>query len=424
MPAGAVVHSPTEISSHLRRRQPRQNMRRTASEEDPSVTRPLKFSIGSDEENQTEPEKPPHPKFFHRTTPPPSRAHRIINRILFRIFPRILFVFLILIIAIALLPGGWHVALCAANIIPPPLLRRGENITLIGHRGCEFPYPENSLHGLKYAAKEVGFVEIDIAITSDNVVIAMHDEYYGRTTNGTGLICRRPYDYVKQLRLNMPERDPTGRIAQGKFCYKQNMAGQFIPCTYRVPTLEQIFDDLPDNTRFMLDIKACYTPGISADSPTCSNCTALLAQTKNAMQKYAISPERVVFTSNEPESLRVFEKGMLPGSTFALGMDGHFASFKRDRFTELAVNANWSAVSMYVGLASLRPDFVKVMRTSVIPGTEKFRDVYAWTVRRDYEYRLARCAGISNIIVAQPGHVRKRFSFDLADILAQEEPID
>lgn len=370
---------------------------------------------------RTPPPPPPSRKSFFRNTAesrsPASRFIRRINRLLFYVFPRVLVLLVLLVVAVAMLPGGWRVALCASNLLPPPPLRPGENITFIGHRGCEFPYPENSLHALRVGAKQTGFVEFDVALTSDGTVVAMHDQTLDRTTNGSGTTCTRSTQYVQQLELKMPTRDPLGRMAQGKFCSFVSPRGTATPCTYRVATLDQILDDLPDHTKFMIDVKECYTDGLPDTVPKCSNCSLLMETTRNLMEKYAISPERVIFTSTQPASLQVFQKG-IPRSKYAFSMDQRYSHYKRSSFRELMTKGAYDYVAMYYGLAAVRPDFVRIIRTERTKGVGQMGDVFAWTIRKDLDYRLARCAGVSKMIVAEPHRVKSRFTLNVAEWFA------
>lgn len=367
----------------------------------------------------------PPPIFRHirDTHPPPTYAHVLVNRFLLRVFPRVVLVVVVSMMVVALLPGGWRVALCSADIVPPPEHALKDNFTIIGHRGCEFPYPANSLEALDAAVNATRFVEFDIALTSDRQVILMHDIAFDRTTNGSGLTCMSPLSYSQSLSLNVPERNPQGRIAHGKFCTRKRMFGVgTVPCTYRVPTLSSVFDELPTNTRFMIDVKACYAPGISVSAALCSNCSLLLEGVRTEMRNHFIKPERIVFTSTQTASLAVFRGAtFMQNSSFALSADPTtYSHYKASTFIKLLDDAGFDAVSMHVGLAAVRPDLVYAIRNSPKPHKPGYRDLYTWTIRRDFEYKLARCAGASKFIAAEPDRLKKRITWkDVGSLLAE-----
>lgn len=400
-------------------------MRRNAGPPEEGDQTPLHFTVGSDsDEEDSFPEKAstPTPPLFRNirdTHAPPSYAHVLINRLLLRIFPRVLLLLLLILLIVALIPGGWRVALCAANILPPPTFERDHNVTIIGHRGCEFPYPENSAQALKSAVEVTSFVEFDIGLTSDQKVVLIHDIAYNRTTNGTGLTCMEPLSYVKSLQVKMPDRDPRGHFAQGQFCVEKNRVGT-TPCVYRVPTIGEVFEMLPISTRFMIDIKECYAPGITVSSALCSNCTILSQQVRENMERHFINPNRVVFTSSELASLVEFRKGMQTNSTYALGADGRYSRHTKKAFLKVLDDASITSTSMAIALAALRPDLLRAVRKSESPDGSGPREVYVWTVRRDIDFKLGRCAGASNLIVAEPNRMEKQLrSGEVGSLLSE-----
>lgn len=352
-----------------------------------------KFSLGDDE-------LPPA-----AVTPAP-RASAIAVRFLLRILPRALLLLTVILLVVALIPGGWRVALCSVGLLPGAGSK--SDVKLYGHRGGEFPYPENTLDALKEGAALLGSVELDLALTSDGEVVVMHDEELNRTTDGTGITCTRPLSYVQKLVVKMPERDPRGKLAQGKMCEARESAnGPMVSCKYRVPTFEQVLDALPRNTSYMLDIKECATPDAPVIIPQCSNCSRLLNRTKDLLKRYFISPQQVVVTSTLPGSLRVFSKGMLSRTSFALSINQGYSHYTRSRFLSLFDEDDWDGAAMYKGLVALRPDLVKALTTSVSKRSGLRRRAYAWTVRSDIDLRACLCAGVDSLIVGDPRRARK-----------------
>ena len=73
-------------------------------------------------------------------------------------------------------------------------------ITLISaHRGGQ---PENSIEGISKTLEKVpAIMEIDVATSRDGVLFLMHDDTLDRTTEGTGNIENRSWDYIRKQRL-------------------------------------------------------------------------------------------------------------------------------------------------------------------------------------------------------------------------------
>jgi glycerophosphoryl diester phosphodiesterase len=79
----------------------------------------------------------------------------------------------------------------------------------IAHRGAGDIYPEHSMVGYR-AAVEAGAqcLEVSVNMTSDGVLICMHDLTYDRTTNGTGLIATQPSSVLSRIGIKQPQLGP------------------------------------------------------------------------------------------------------------------------------------------------------------------------------------------------------------------------
>lgn len=71
---------------------------------------------------------------------------------------------------------------------------------LIGHRGGGTLAPENTLAGLRTAAR-LGYraVEFDVMLSADGTPVLIHDETLERTTNGRGAVSQTPDAVLLQL---------------------------------------------------------------------------------------------------------------------------------------------------------------------------------------------------------------------------------
>jgi len=60
---------------------------------------------------------------------------------------------------------------------------------VIGHRGARALAAENTLEGIKAAARcRADAVEVDVRLSSDGALVLMHDETVDRTSNGSGKV--------------------------------------------------------------------------------------------------------------------------------------------------------------------------------------------------------------------------------------------
>lgn len=76
----------------------------------------------------------------------------------------------------------------------------------IAHRGSGDVYPEHSMEAYRAAARwGAECMEISIGITSDGVLICMHDSTYDRTTTGTGPVKDQPSSVLSDIRILQPQ---------------------------------------------------------------------------------------------------------------------------------------------------------------------------------------------------------------------------
>lgn len=118
------------------------------------------------------------------------------------------------------------------------------NVVIIGHRGAMGYAPENTLESFKLAHEMgVDFLEFDVQMTKDGVLVAIHDTDVSRTTNGTGQIKDLTLEELKQL------------DAGSKFNKKHAGA--------RIPTVREIFEEFGDETKYYIETKSPQSyPGI------------------------------------------------------------------------------------------------------------------------------------------------------------------
>lgn len=298
-----------------------------------------------------------------------------------------------------------HVVLCANGISPWTSSQRPPT-QLVAHRGCEWPYPENSLPALAYGAKHLKFVELDIAMSKDGEVVLMHDETVDRTSNGTGVVCKHTLQDLQSLALTLPLHKPSSASSPASAipCEERSLEGTARSCSYRIPTLDEVFKGLPDGTKYMIDAKVCHVDGVvstSTKAELCNSCESLVSRTKDAMSKHGIEASQSVFTSTDLHSLTAFGIAF-PKSALALSIDHHYATYTTKQMVRVLDEHQFDSVAIYFGTAAIRPDLVAAIRSSRNSKTRKLRDVYAWTVRQENQARVALCAGVDSFIVADP----------------------
>lgn len=127
-------------------------------------------------------------------------------------------------------------ALKIMNITSDEDLLSRENFLIIAHRGASAYAPEHTLESYRLA-QEMGtdYIEIDLQMTKDGHLIAMHDLTVDRTTDGKG--------YVKDLTLEE---------------IKSLDAGSWFSDAFKgvkVPTLEEVFEEFGHDANYYIETK-------------------------------------------------------------------------------------------------------------------------------------------------------------------------
>lgn len=104
------------------------------------------------------------------------------------------------------------------------------------HRGGPgVGFPENALETFDRVARAMPVViECDVRLTKDSVLVLLHDEELGRTTNSSGRVGKYSYAELKELRL----KDTEGNLTD-----------------YSIPTLEDVLIWGKGRVIFTLDVK-------------------------------------------------------------------------------------------------------------------------------------------------------------------------
>ena len=80
----------------------------------------------------------------------------------------------------------------------------------IGHRGAMAYRPENTFSSFDLAVEQgADMIELDAKMTSDGVVVVIHDNKVNRTTNGSGRVSQMSASEIKELRIKRNESVPT-----------------------------------------------------------------------------------------------------------------------------------------------------------------------------------------------------------------------
>ncbi|UGB28917.1 glycerophosphodiester phosphodiesterase [Metabacillus sp. B2-18] len=119
------------------------------------------------------------------------------------------------------------------------------NHLIVAHRGASGYAPEHTIASYELGEKVNGsYIEIDLQMTKDGHLVAMHDETVDRTTNGTGFVKDITLDEIKKLDAGSWFNDMYPEYANEAFKELE------------VPTLEEIFQTFGNDANYYIETKS------------------------------------------------------------------------------------------------------------------------------------------------------------------------
>jgi glycerophosphoryl diester phosphodiesterase len=120
-----------------------------------------------------------------------------------------------------------------------------DKFLVVAHRGVSGLAPEHTFASYDLVKENKGdFIEVDLQMTKDGQLIAMHDERVDRTTNGTGAVADKTLAEIKQLDAGSWFNQKNPEKA------KEEYVGE------KIPTLEEIFQRYGTDARYYIETKS------------------------------------------------------------------------------------------------------------------------------------------------------------------------
>lgn len=120
-----------------------------------------------------------------------------------------------------------------------------KDIANVSHRGASGYAPEHTMTSYQMGEKMHGdYIEIDLQMTKDGQLIAMHDETVDRTTDKTGLVKEYTLAQIKQMDAGSWFNEKYPQYAKPEYVGLQ------------VPSLEEIFQKFGKNANYYIETKS------------------------------------------------------------------------------------------------------------------------------------------------------------------------
>ncbi|KML37414.1 glycerophosphodiester phosphodiesterase [Cytobacillus firmus] len=160
-----------------------------------------------------------------------------------------------------------------------------KDIVNVSHRGASAYAPEHTIAAYEMGEKMHGdYIELDLQMTKDGHLIAMHDVTLDRTTDGTGSVKDNTLNEIKQL--------DAGSWFNEKYPYASKAEYEGL----KVPTLEEVFKKFGKNNSYYIETKSPDVyPGMEKE---------LL----RLVEKYKINKNKLLVQSFSPQSLKVMNE--------------------------------------------------------------------------------------------------------------------
>lgn len=217
----------------------------------------------------------------------------------------------------------------------------GEKFTTIAHRGASGYAPEHTFYSYDKSHNAIGasYIEIDLQMTKDGHLVAMHDETVDRTTNGTGRVDQYTLEELKQLDAGSKFNEQNPQYANSNYKGAQ------------IPTLDEILERYGTDANYYIETKSPDVyPGMEEKLLDTLNKHQLLNEQslkKGHVMVQSFSQESLLkmkdLNSNVP-LIRLLDKGELPNMTqqdfnyikqYAIGVGPEYTDLTKENVTNL-----------------------------------------------------------------------------------------
>ena len=231
--------------------------------------------------------------------------------------------------------------------------------TIFAHRGASAYAPENTMAAFKLAIRQgIFWIELDVKLSADNVVMVIHDQSVDRTTSGNGLVNNFTYSELKKLD-----------------------AGSHFDIAFReepIPSLEEVFIEIRKFTLFNIELTNYRSPN-----------DTLPVKVADLISTYRMN-ERVLISSFNPLALMRFHRILpeIPIGLLALpGIKGMWAR-------------SW--IGNFLTYQSLHLEIMDVSKDIISRNHNLDRKIFVYTVNNEDDMKRLFEMGVDGIFTDDP----------------------
>jgi glycerophosphoryl diester phosphodiesterase len=241
-----------------------------------------------------------------------------------------------------------------------------EDFIIIAHRGASAYAPEHTLPAYDLAVRSgADYIEIDLQMTKDGELIALHDSEVDRTTNGSGLANAHTLDKIKSLESGSWFNEHYPELADPAYV------------NVEIPTLEEIFQRYGTAANYYIETKS---PGMEV-------------KLINLLRKYSLvhSESKVIIQSFHSKSLRKIHK-LEPGIPLV----------QLYRYSEKTILTDRELRSLKKYASGIGVNFGKVDEDYIKKANHHRLAVHLFTVNTDKDFQCAVEMGADGVFTDVP----------------------
>ncbi len=241
----------------------------------------------------------------------------------------------------------------------------------IAHRGSRVLWPENTMEAFSQAvALGFRFLETDLHLTADGVLVCFHDDTVDRTTDGTGAVDSFSFDELASLDAGFRHNSLGGHPFRGK--------------GVSIPSLEEAVTALPE-VSFVVDLKADGQVRLLAD----------------LIERLSLQDRLIVgsFSDQRLEEFREATGGRVATSTGAMLSRMWLLASRVGR----GAGGDASALQLPTQVRGIKVVDKKLVDTAHANGLQ----VHVWTVNDPVEMEAYLDLGVDGIISDRPDLLRE-----------------
>lgn len=235
-------------------------------------------------------------------------------------------------------------------------------VTIIAHRGASSDAPEHTIAAYEMA-KKIGadYIELDLGMTKDGKLIAIHDNTLDRTTNGKGKVNSQTLSQIKQLDAGSWFNQQFPNKAKEKYN------------GLHIPTLEEVIHKFGTTINYYIEVKK------PNEYPEMTKELLKVLKSHHLVGNKAASG-KVIIESFDSDSLKYIHKKYPNLFLIQLG-DSH-----KMNLTEIATYAD-----------GVGPNFFTMDKGFVEKAHKKGLIVHCWTVDKEDEMKRLIDWGVDGI---------------------------